>query len=124
MQSNVLSRTSVHDAWANTHYTLERSTEVDFLWNLYDESTNKVIDSDKSRTVILARNNLVLDQPVKRKMIYSSVDHSFSDIHGILEQDNHNANVWQLRDYATRKIIDRDQYRNDIAERNNLKLIY
>lgn len=50
------------DAWTNDQYTLERSMSVDFMWNLYDERTNTLIDKDKSRTVLLTRNKLIIEE--------------------------------------------------------------
>lgn len=44
--------------FTNGEFTLERSQTKDFQWNLYCERTGTLIDSDKSRTAVLTRNNL------------------------------------------------------------------
>lgn len=48
--------------FTNGEYTLERSQSKDFQWNLYCERTGTLIDSGKSRTEILNRNNLSIQQ--------------------------------------------------------------
>lgn len=55
-------------------------------------------------------------------LVYNKDHNAYSNEQYVIHKDVTEGGKWILTDKATDKRIDKDQYRNDLAERNNLKL--
>lgn len=55
-------------------------------------------------------------------LLYNKKTDSYVSETHVVERDHQGKGNWVFKDKATNKVIDTDLYRNDLAERNDLKL--
>lgn len=57
-------------------------------------------------------------------LIYQTNTDSYVSTTHLLERESYGSGKWIYVDKTTGKVIDRDTFRHDLAERNKLQLIY